>query len=152
MCKECYADDSRASPLLDPLSCLQNHTQYICGTCGRCICIERDPKRGSQRWNFPFKTLEIARLYLRTADFTMKRSCGIYELEDISGRVCCKIFADDDALKQYIAKNKHKVCRAMKPVYTAGAYKEYPDTQVRRLTADEIEKYMSERAKQSKGE
>ena len=55
MCKECYVEENRITPLLNPLECLKNHTQYICGTCGRCICIERDANRGLQRWNFPFK-------------------------------------------------------------------------------------------------
>lgn len=49
MCKECYSDDNRITPLLNPMECLENHTQYICGTCGRCICIECDKKRGLQR-------------------------------------------------------------------------------------------------------
>ena len=53
MCEECYVDESRATPLLRPRDCLESHTQYVCGTCGRCICIEHDPKRGLQRWNFP---------------------------------------------------------------------------------------------------
>ena len=74
MCIECYADKNRITPLLNPMDCLENHTQYICGTCGRCICIEHDPRRGLQRWNFPFKSLEIAKLYLRTADYSMKMS------------------------------------------------------------------------------
>ena len=42
MCEECYSDENRITPLLNPLDCLENHTQYICGTCGRCICIEHD--------------------------------------------------------------------------------------------------------------
>ena len=45
MCEECYSDKSRVTPLLNPVECLKNHTQYICGSCGRCICIENDPKR-----------------------------------------------------------------------------------------------------------
>lgn len=85
MCPECYANENRITPLLNPLECLENHTQYICGTCGRCICIERDKKRGLQRWNFPFKALEIAKLYLRIADNTMKKSCEIYEIENSIG-------------------------------------------------------------------
>lgn len=52
MCMECYVDENRTTPLLNPIDCLEKHTQYICGTCGRCICIEHDPKRGLQRWNF----------------------------------------------------------------------------------------------------
>ena len=81
MCEECYSDKNRITPLLNPLDCLQKHTQYICGTCGRCICIEHDEKRRLQRWNFPFKSLEIAKLYLRVADYTIKKSCGIYEIK-----------------------------------------------------------------------
>lgn len=46
MCQECYSRENRITPLLNPLECLENHRQYICGTCGRCICIEADPKRG----------------------------------------------------------------------------------------------------------
>ena len=48
MCQECYSRENRVTPLLNPLECLENHRQYICGTCGRCICIEADPKRGLQ--------------------------------------------------------------------------------------------------------
>lgn len=32
MCVECYSDDSRMTPLLNPRDGLENHTQYICGT------------------------------------------------------------------------------------------------------------------------
>lgn len=145
MCPECYADENRITPLLNPMECLKNHTQYICGTCGRCICIEQDSQRGLQRWNFPFKTLEIAKLYLRTADYTMKKSCGIYEIENHKGRVSYKIFAEDTDLPLFLKKNRDKVCRNGLPVFSAGPYKEYPGTAVRKLMADEITKYMSER-------
>ena len=42
-------------------------------------------------------------------------------------------------------KNKDKVCEKMQPVFSAGEYVEYKDTQVRKLSPDEIKKYMSER-------
>lgn len=145
MCVECYTDKNRITPLLNPLDCLRNHTQYICGTCGRCICIEHDSKRGLQRWNFPFKSLEIAKLYLRTADYSMKRSCGIYEIKSENGRLSYKIFADSEELYLYLKKNKGKVCESMAPVFTAEEYREYVNTQIRKLTLDEIHKYMSER-------
>ena len=106
MCKECYVDQSRITPLLNPLECLENHTQYICGTCGRCICIEYDQNRGLQRWNFPFKSLEIAKLYLRTADYTTKEPCGIYELKSEKG-ISYKIFASNEYLKLYLKKNNY---------------------------------------------
>lgn len=145
MCEECYSENNRATPLLKPMDCLENHTQYICGTCGRCICIEHDPNRGLQRWNFPFKTAEIARLYLRTADYTVKKSCGIYEIQSNKGRVSYKIFSDIADLEIYLQKNKDKSCVNMPPVFSVNEYREYPQTQVRKLTTEEIRKYMSTR-------
>jgi len=145
MCIECYSDNNRITPLLNPPDCLKNHTQYICGTCGRCICIENDPKRGLQRWNFPFKSLDIAKLYLRTADYTMKKSCGIYEIKSEKGRVSYKIFPDNKDLELYLKNNKEKVCETMKQTFMVEEYKEYEETKVRKLNSDEIEKYMLER-------
>lgn len=145
MCKECYIDKNRITPLLNPLDCLKNHTQYICGTCGRCICIEHDPNRGLQRWNFPFKSLEIAKLYLRTADYSMKRPCGVYEIKSENGRYLYKIFASKEDLQLYLKKNKRKTCNSMTPVFSVEEYREYPNTQIRKLMPDEIQKYMSER-------
>ena len=134
--------------LLNPLDCLTNHTQYICGTCGRCICIERDENRRLQRWNFPFKTLEIAKLYLRTADYTMKKACGIYALHDAKGRLFYKIFVDNEELQGYLKKHRHKTCKEMKPVFMVAEYQEFANTQVRKLTADEIQQYLSKRKQQ----
>lgn len=145
MCEECYGENRRITPILKPLECLQNHMQYICGTCGRCICIEHDPKRGVQRWNFPFKSLEVAILYLRTADYTMKKSCGIYEIKNDKGRVSYKIFAGSEELEVYLKKNKDKLCENMTPVFYANEYREYPNTEVRKLSSYEIARYMSER-------
>ena len=145
MCKECYVNQSRVTPLLNPLECLENHTQYICGTCGRYICIEYDPNRGLQRWNFPFKSLEIAKLYLRTADYTEKKPCGIYELKSENGRISYKIFASNEDLKLYLKKNKGKTCEKMASVFSVEEYQEFPNTQVRKLTAEEVETYMAER-------
>ena len=106
MCKECYIDNSRITPLLNPVDCLSHHTQYICGTCGRCICIERDLRRGLQRWNFPFQSLEQAKLYLLTADVTMKKSCGIYEIKSSRGRISYKIFPGDTPLFDFIQRGE----------------------------------------------
>lgn len=119
--------------------------QYICGTCRRCICIGHDSKRGLQRWNFPFKSLGIAKLYLRTADYTTKKSCGVDEIKSKNGRVSYKIFAYYEDLRVYLRKNKDKICDAMEPAFRVEEYKEYPNTQVRKLTADKMQKYMSER-------
>jgi hypothetical protein len=145
MCVECYVDEDRKTPLLNPLDCLENHTQYICGTCGRCICIEHDPKRGLQRWNFPFKSLEIAKLYLRTADYSMKKPCGIYKIRSENGSLSYKIFANSEDLRLYLKKSKGKMCESLKPVFIVEEYKEYANKQVRKLTSDEIQEYMLER-------
>ncbi|BCJ96333.1 hypothetical protein acsn021_39020 [Anaerocolumna cellulosilytica] len=145
MCDECYVDENRITPLLNPLDCLETHTQYICGTCGRCICIESDPKRGVQRWNFPFKSLEVAKLYLRTADYTMKKACGIYEIKSEEGRLSYKIFANSMELELYLKRNKGKRCESMNPVFNVKDFREYANTQVRKLNSDEIKKYVSER-------
>ncbi len=146
MCPECYVDESRATPLLNPRDRLENHAQYVCGTCGRCICIERDSKRGLQRWNFPFKSLEIARLNLCTADYSMKRTCGIYEIEGEGGRLSYKIFADVADLRLYLKRSKGKTCASASPAFIVDEYREYAGTQVRRLSPDEVERYLSERS------
>lgn len=145
MCEECYVNDNRKTPLLNPLECLEKHTQYICGTCGRCICIECDPKRGLQRWNFPFKSLEIAKLYLRTADYTTKQCCGIYEIKNGKGRVSYKIFITVNDLRAYLEKNKDKSCEGMSPVFRVEEYIEHKNTRVEKLSSQHIKKYMDER-------
>lgn len=95
---------------------------------------------------FPFKSLEIAKLYLRTADFTSKKSCGIYEIENKNGRKSYKIFASNEDLQNFLKKNKYKKCASMKPSFTAKEYKEYPNTQVRKLTKKEAEYYLLEQS------
>lgn len=144
MCEECYVDEKRITPLLKSEECLRYHTQYICGTCGRCICIERDPKRGVQRWNFPFHSLQQAKLYLRTADYTLKKNCGIYEIHSHSGRRSYKIFSCLEDVEAYLKKNKDKSCD-MQVKFQMNEYKEFPYTQVRKLTEEEIERYLKER-------
>lgn len=104
-----------------------DHTQYICG---RCICIEHDLKRGSQRWNFPFKSLEIAKLYLRTADYSIKKPCGIYEIKSETGRLSYKILADSETLQLYLKKNNGKIAK-LKSLFIVEEYKQYANTQIR---------------------
>ena len=93
----------------------------------------------------PFKSLEIAKYYLRTADYTTKGSCGIYEIENSKDRVSYKIFAGNEDLHLFLKKNKDKKCKQMTPVFNVGEYKEYPHAEIRKLTSDEIKQYMSER-------
>ena len=84
-------------------------------------------------------------MYLRTADYTKKKTCGIYEIRSKNGRVSYKIFADCEDLRVYLRKNKDKSCKTMVPVFRVDEYKEYANTQIRELTSDEIQKYMLER-------
>lgn len=149
-CPECYSEDARITPLLQPLACLKQHTQYICGTCGRCICIEHDEKRGLQRWNFPFKSLEIAKLYLRSAEVSRKKPCGIYEIHSQTGRISYKIFQDEKELEIYLIKNKDKTCEGRKPIFQMQDYCEYPNTQIRMLNKQEIDAYMAEKLQKNK--
>lgn len=144
MCSECYVDQKRATPLLDPINCLRNHTQCIRGTCGRYICIERDSRSGLQRWNLPFKSLEFARLYLRTADFANKHSCGIYAIRNRGNmRISYKIFANTGDLDLYLRKNGEKICENEILCFCV-QYKEYEKTQVRSLSSIEVVQYMEE--------
>lgn len=55
------------------------------------------------------------------------------------------MFVDSEALQLYLKKNKEKTCETMKPIFIVEEYKEYANTQIRKLTSDEIQKYMSER-------
>jgi hypothetical protein len=141
-CIECYSEENHITPLLEPRNCLENHKQYICGTCGRCICIDKDEKRNIQRWNFPFKSLEIAKLYLRTADYSMKKPCGIYEIVNNKGRKSYKIFSNPSDLITYLDKNKDKSCPLMKPVFIMESYQEFDNTRVKFLDCEEIEQYL----------
>ncbi|MGM0240698.1 hypothetical protein [Enterococcus sp. AZ103] len=140
-CPECYGSDNRATPILNKKACLSEHMQYICGTCGRCICIAKDSKRNLARWNFPFKSLEIAKLYLRAADFSEKHNCGIYEIISQTGRKSYKIFPTKKDFMNYLEKN-NKQSSSMATLFQEETYLVFPNTEVRKLTKDEIVKYL----------
>lgn len=141
-CEECYSINNRSTPILNPRDCLENHLQYICGTCGRCICVNRTEKSGLQRWNFPFKTLETAKLYLRSADICAETNCGIYEIKNERGRYSYKIFNSPSIAAAYT--NNHKVCLNEKPLYQRERFKRYPNAEIRRLTSHEVDIYLKE--------
>ncbi|MBO0443706.1 hypothetical protein [Vagococcus fluvialis] len=144
MCPECYSEKSRVTPIYHPYDCLSRHTQYICGTCRRCICIQKDKTRNLYRWNFPFKSLQDAKYYLRTAEYTLKDSCGIYEIKLDKSRNFYKIFQKKSDVTAYLKKNKGKKCNKI-PVFKTEAYQEFPNTEVRKLTEEEISYYLLER-------
>lgn len=147
-CPECYANSSRLTPLLNPQNCLLHHRQYICNTCGRCICADVDDK-GKFRALFPFKTLEIAKLYLRVAEVIQNKSCGIYEIEDHKGRKQYKIFPSEEELNNYLQKNKQKRCSKSKPLWATPQYIPCRPEQLRKLTPEEVALYMEEKQSQT---
>lgn len=75
----------------------------------------------------------------------MKKACGIYEIESSKGRLSYKIFAGKEDLLSYLKANKDKACKLMAPTFSVHEYKEYPRTEVRKLTLEEVARYMSER-------
>ena len=143
ICLECYAVDKRITPLLNSEDCLLHHRQYICGTCGRCICADVDDK-GRFRALSPFKTLEIAKLYLRAAEIIHQCACSIYEIADNKGRKQYKIFPSVVELNDYLQQNKQKHCN-LQPLFTTPKYKDYASGQLRKLSAEEVAIYMKEK-------
>lgn len=149
MCPECYSEFSRITPLIEPEACLKNHRQYVCQTCGRCICVNRGL--------FPFKTIEVAKLYLRSTEAVKGLPCGIYELEAFypkmkrqnKVRKSFKIFEDQDELETYLKKSKNKTTRHSKPIFKATKYKSKSEKHLRALTSIEIDTYLKEKDAQS---
>lgn len=141
-CPECYSENNRMTPMFKAYSCLSEHKQYICGTCHRCICIEKDKNRGLHRWNFPFKTLEDAKGYIRTAEYILKKECFIYDIKLDKKRHIFKIFSSKSELISYLKKDKEKKCNKV-PVFRTGEYKKFPDTEVRKLTSEEVMTYLN---------
>jgi hypothetical protein len=144
ICPECYSDNSRITPLNRAMECLENHRQYICSTCGRIVCIDIGGKRKA-RCFFPFKTKEIAKLYLKCAEIITKSCCGIYEIMYKRGDKRYKIFETEDELNKFIEKNKDIKCKNKNPVYKNTEYKPVSEKQIKYLTKAEVEKYIMER-------
>lgn len=149
MCPECYSEFSRITPILEPEKCLENHPQYVCQTCGRIICAHRG--------KFPFKSLEIARLYLRPIEAQKGKQCSVYELQahyakmtkDRKTRKVFKIFSDRQELEAYIKKSPNKIAVSKRPRFTADSYIPCSEDQLRNLGSAEIERYLSEKERQA---
>lgn len=151
MCKECYSDYSRITPILDPENCLKKHKQYKCSTCGRLICASID-ENGRYRALFPFKSLNIAIQYLRVAEVITESKCEIYEIKGKNGRLSYKIFTSYNKLVEYLHKNKNKECIDMAPVYSTTNYTPLKDNQLIILKESEIELYLKEQLLEAKAQ
>ena len=143
-CPECYSDDPRVTPILDPEKCLRTHRQYICSTCGRCICAEVDD-HNKFRARFPFKTLEIAKLYLRAAEAIYGGPCEIYEIEYKNGRIFYRIFENRKSFKEHMGRNPDQMCESMSPLYRSKSFEPPHLNQMRMLSSKEIERYLEDK-------
>lgn len=70
---------------------------------------------------------------------------GVYELVNKSGRKSYKIFAGDAEMLEYLKKNKDKSCTDNRALFRANGYKEFPNTEIRKLTKKEAEDYWNKR-------
>ena len=145
-CPECYSDDPRVTPILDPESCLMTHEQYVCSTCGRFICAEAD-EQNKYRIKNPYKSLEIAKLYLRAAESVYGGPCGIYEVEYSNGRTLYKIFHNNEDMQAYLKENTMQSCQSGEPIFKTLSYKPHDSAQVRKLSTDAIARYLEEKSK-----
>lgn len=75
----------------------------------------------------------------------MKAPCGIYQIQSDKGRVSYKIFANLTDLEAYLKKKPDKNCPSRQPSFIMPSYQEFSESQVRKLSAQEIETYMAER-------
>lgn len=148
-CPECYSDDSRVTPILDAEKCLKTHRQYICSSCGRCICSEVD-KNNKFRARFPFKTLEISKLYVRAAEAIYGGSCEIYEIKYKNGRIFYRIFKDKQDLREHLDRNPDQMCENKTPLFKSSGFSPAMGNQMRNLTPKEVNTYLEEKfSKQS---
>ena len=143
-CPECYSDEPRVTPILDPESCLLEHKQYVCSKCGRCVCADLDSDN-MYRLKNPFRSIEIAKLYLRAAEAIFEGPCGIYEIEYSNGRTLYKIFHTKEDLETYLKKNPTQSCPSGKPLFKSPSYKPYKKSQIRSLGPAEVKKYIEEK-------
>ena len=75
----------------------------------------------------------------------MQASCGIYQIQSDKGRVSYKTFANLTDLEAYLKKNPDKSCASHQPSFIMPSYQEFPESQIRKLSAQEVERYMAER-------
>ena len=145
-CEECYSEHPRITPLKGAEDCLRNHLQYICSRCGRVICI--GPKGAKKaRCLMPFGSLEQAMLYVKAAEIMNDGVSGIYELIYKRGEKRYRVFTSTDELKKQLKRNKNIRCENFNPVYISKKHIPVADNQIRRLTEEEIQKYLAEREK-----
>jgi hypothetical protein len=98
----------------------------------------------------PFGSAELARLYLRAAEVISGEPCGIYELIYSRGEKRYRIFRDETELREALKRNKALRCERFEPVSVSGPFTPAAPEQLRRLTAEEAQKYLGEKEKRER--
>lgn len=107
---------------------------------------QQNGKKRLAKMEFPLSISGNSKALPADSSATEKTNCGIYEITASNGRKSFKIFRDEFTLKEYLEKNRGKSCTAMRPVYRRPEYREFPHTEIRRLTAAEAEAYIKEQS------
>ena len=145
ICPECYADNprsTRSTPLRGAEACLSGHRQYVCATCGRMICADVRGERRA-RCFMPFGSIDEARLYLRSAEAISGGPCAIWEFVYPNGDHRFRIFSTIDERDAFLASNRKVRSVSEYPVAETSEYLMPLVSQVRYVTKDEAEKYLS---------
>jgi hypothetical protein len=141
-CTECYTDKPRITPILEPELCLRNDLQYICSSCGRCMCVDTKRTTGA-RCLQPFSSMEMAMLYLRSTEVIKEAACGIYEIMNPNtNKKSFIILAGQKDLSEFLSKNPGRFCKNNEPKYRTAKYTPPKKDQVRKLSEAEIQQYL----------
>jgi len=143
ICKECYSNNPRITPIREAKKCLTNHRQYVCDTCGRILCVDLKGEKKA-RCFFPFTTLETAILYLKAAEIISGKLSGIYELIYKRGDKRYKIFSSYKKLESFLKRNSKVICNSDNPVYISTKLQKINSHQIKYLNKGEIIKYLAE--------
>jgi hypothetical protein len=87
-------------------------------------------------------------LYLKAAEIMNEGVCGVYELTYKRGDKRYRVFKSTEELETFLKKNKAVTCENFEPVYISKKHVAVADEQVRRLTKQEVTKYLEERKEQ----
>ncbi len=93
----------------------------------------------------PFKSAEIALLYLKCAEILTGKPCGIYELVYKRGDLRYRIFESGEALQTFLKKHPDVKHDRDEPIYRSKKHVPVQENQVHYLSKKEINTYLQER-------
>lgn len=89
--------------------------------------------------------MDMAMLYLRSAEVIKGSACGIYEIEDSkTKKTAYIIFTGQKDLSGFLGKNPGRFCKRSEPDYRSSKFTTPKKDQVRKLTEPEIYQYLAE--------